>query len=342
MAKLKLFKNKDKERREALENTGSIFIPALTSKCFAKIRKDLNPDVAGDIETEIELYKNNFDARIEDMIDELYQDYTPVNTPTARVITLDDEFISWLSENHKTPTADVALEYMQGISEEKATELLKKNHLDRTCEVFLIPFILGVPAPEARKGYVAALSGVQRMKWENYLKSVFTNSEVYAFEYMLPAEMIDMCLEDLRNIGAAGIENNVHILKEIYREPLHLEMGPDITDSTLCISTLYLPFVIQRKTDSAFVDLADWFNEQEAPRPDDFPEEVMLSKEALPHDILIEDPVIKPNVYVEDAGIDKMFGEEVLPDFILTPFWFSVMGEDVLDADNAICGSLLE
>lgn len=342
MAKLKLFKGKDKERQEALENTGSILIPAFTSKCFAKIRKDLDSDVAEDIETEIELYKNNFDARIDDMIDGLYQDYTPVNTPTARVITLDDEFISWLSENHKTPTTDIVMEYMQGISEEKATELLKKNHLDRTCEVFLIPFVLGVPAPEARKGYVAALSGVQRMKWESYLKSVFTNSEVYAFEYMLPAEMIDMCLEDLRNIGAAGIENNVHILKEIYREPLHLEMGPDVTDSTLCISTLYLPFVIQRKADSAFVDLADWFNEQESPRPDDFPEEVILSKEGLPHDILIEDPIIKPNVYVEDAGIDKMFGEEVLPDFILTPFWFSVMGEDVLDADNAICDSLSE
>lgn len=342
MAKLKLFKDKDKERREALENADNFFLPAFTSKCVAKIRKDLGPDVARDIETEIELYKNNFDARIGDMIDELYQDYTPVNTPTARVITLDDEFVSWLAENHKTPTADVVMEYMQGISEEKATELLKKNHLDRTCEVFLIPFVFGVPEPEARKGYVAALSGIQRMKWENYLKSVFTGSEVYAFEYMLPAEMIDMCLEDLRNIGAAGIENNIHILKEIYREPLHLEMGPDITDSTLCISTLYLPFVLQRKTDSAFVNLADWFDEQESPRPDDFPEEVILSKEDLPHDILAEDPVSKPNVYVEDAGIDKMFGEEVLPDFLLTPLWFSVMGEDVMDADNAICNSLFE
>lgn len=47
-------------------------------------------------------------------------------------------------------------------------------------------------------------------------------------------------------------------------------------------------------------------------------------------------------VHVEDAGIDKMFGEEVLPDFLLTPLWFSVMGEDVMDADNAICNSLFE
>lgn len=66
-----------------------------------------------------------------------------------RIIVIDEEYYAWLENTFRDDTEENRLKYMETVSDEDADRLLKKNHLNATYTVCVMPFLIlyenGVP-----------------------------------------------------------------------------------------------------------------------------------------------------------------------------------------------------
>lgn len=317
MAKIKLFKKKEEGPKEEKE----MFLVLYTRKCLNKLKSQMSQETFEVRRQMMEYYKNDIDLQIADVLDDIYEGELPDDIPTIKLITLDDEFLSWLTDNHLEYSDDALSKYASEMTEEKATELLRKNEFDGTFSVYTIPLLIAIPEAKIKEPASFSLTDLQRHKFEEYLKEIFPKSEVYAFEYILPESGIEN-YEDLQDIGATGIRNHVHIRKDIYKDPIICDIIDD--SDGMYKAVLFLPFVLAQKLKSAFVDTSDWFDRSPVTDPDDCPNFVYLTREMADG---VENAIL-PKKFAEDAGIYQMLQKEVFDDILCAPFMVPVPAEE--------------
>ena len=179
----------------------------------------------------------------------MYKDNTRIKT-----VIIDKSFEDWLDGSGRSYDDDALYEYMQTVSDEEATRLLKLHHLNMNLTLCLYPLVVtGMNAPVEDKNYSLSEEGTKKI--QKLIEGVYGEGNVWVPGTIMPLEDDEVKRDDILRKAHEYFSGNPEV-------KLDTEYGIQENKKKTDFFPLCIPFVVKNEFNSSVYTLDQLYGEK--------------------------------------------------------------------------------